>query len=149
MCPDSSSYRGSIISDDPNSFKYGELGNILRQWKVSSVVEVIYCSAAVDPENPSTVYINTFNSAAFRSDDRGDSWYRLEGYNFKWGHRPVPDPRHPGMLFLTTFGGSVFYGPAGGVPGAFEDIENLPSQRWQVHPVLELENSVTHFINAE
>jgi len=84
----------------------------------------------VDPENPSTVYINTFNSAAFRSDDRGENWYLLEGYNFKWGHRPVPDPHHPGMLFLTTFGGSVFYGPAGGVPEAFEDIENLPAQRW-------------------
>jgi hypothetical protein len=86
-------------------------------------------AAAVDPQNPSTVFINTFNSAAFRSDDRGKTWQRLEGYNFKWGHRPVPDPHHPGMLYLTTFGGSVFYGPARGVPGVLEDIENF-STAW-------------------
>jgi hypothetical protein len=86
-------------------------------------------AAAVDPQNSSTVFINTFNSAAFRSDDRGKTWQRLEGYNFKWGHRPVPDPHHPGMLYLTTFGGSVFYGPARGVPGVLEDIENF-STAW-------------------
>jgi photosystem II stability/assembly factor-like uncharacterized protein len=85
-------------------------------------------AAAVDPANPSTVVINTFDSAAFRTDDRGAHWYRLAGYSFKWGHRPVFDPLHPGMLYLTTFGGSVFYGPAGGVPGALEDIENLPGR---------------------
>ena len=87
-------------------------------------------AAAVDPFDPNTIYINTFNSAAFRSDDRGETWSRLGGYNFKWGHRPAPDPNNQGKLFLTTFGGSVFYGPAAGVPGAFEDIENLPAQRW-------------------
>jgi len=88
-------------------------------------------AAAVDPRNSSTIYISTFDSGAFRSDDRGETWYRLKGYNFKWGHRPVPDPHHPGMLYLTTFGGSVFYGPARGVPGAFEDIENFSDEwRW-------------------
>ena len=88
-------------------------------------------AAALDPANPSTVIINTFDSAAFRSDDRGDTWRRLKGYTFKWGHRPVFDPHHPGMIYLTTFGGSVFYGPANGVPGAFEGIENLSaSWRW-------------------
>jgi len=87
-------------------------------------------AAAVDPRQTDTVYINTFNSAAFRSPDRGETWHRLEGYNFKWGHRPVPDIHHEGLLYLTTFGGSVFHGPAGGVPGAFEDIENLPAQKW-------------------
>ena len=101
-----------------------------RTWKQVFDEQYHVYAAAVDPKNPSTVYINTFNSTAFRSDDRGENWYRLEGYNFKWGHRPVPDLNHPGMLFLTTFGGSVFYGPAQGVPGAVEDIENLPAQRW-------------------
>jgi photosystem II stability/assembly factor-like uncharacterized protein len=87
-------------------------------------------AAAVDPRKTDTVYINTFNSAAFRSPDRGETWHRLEGYNFKWGHRPIPDIHHEGLLYLTTFGGSVFHGPAEGVPGAFEDIENLPAQKW-------------------
>jgi hypothetical protein len=44
---------------------------------------------ALDPDNPSTVFINTFNGAAYRSDDRGTTWQRLGGYNFKWGHRLV------------------------------------------------------------
>ena len=77
---------------------------------------------AVDPDHTATLFINTFDSAAYRSDDGGRSWRRLEGYNFKWGHRPVLDPHHRGMLYLTTFGSSVWYGPTGGVPGAFEDI---------------------------
>ncbi len=90
----------------------------------------VYASA-VDPANPSVVVINTFDSAAFRSEDRGASWKRLGGYNFKWGQRPIFDPVNPGMLYLTTFGGSVYHGPSTGVPGAFEDIENLPdSLRW-------------------
>ncbi len=72
--------------------------------------------------------INTFDSAAFRSDDRGESWQRLKGYNFKWGHRPVVDPNRPGMLFLTTFGGSVFYGPAQGDPDHPEEAVSLREQ---------------------
>ena len=65
-----------------------------------------------------------------RSENAGESWERLEGYRFKWGQKAVPDVRHPGMLFLTTYGGSVFYGPAEGIPGAFEDIENMPEGWW-------------------
>ncbi|OGG03442.1 MAG: hypothetical protein A3F83_16095, partial [Candidatus Glassbacteria bacterium RIFCSPLOWO2_12_FULL_58_11] len=88
-------------------------------------------AAAVDPSRPASLVIDTFDSAAFRSDNYGEDWYRLEGYNFKWGHRPIFDPHHPGMLYLTSFGGSVFYGPAMGVPGAFEGLVNFPSSwRW-------------------
>jgi len=101
-----------------------------KSWKQVFEEQAHVYAAAVDPDNPSTVFINTFNSAAFRSDDRGESWKRLEGYNFKWGHRPVLDPHNPGMLYLTTFGGSVFYGPATGVPGAVEDIVNQGFSMW-------------------
>ena len=76
----------------------------------------------LDQQHPSTVFINTFDSAAYRSDDSGKSWRRLEGYNFKWGHRVILDPHHQGRLYLTTFGSSVWYGPTGGEPGAFEDV---------------------------
>ncbi|HUU29665.1 MAG TPA: hypothetical protein VM123_17825 [archaeon] len=88
-------------------------------------------AAAIDPDNPSKVYINTFDSAAFHSADSGETWSRIKGYNFKWGHRPVVDPHNPGMLYLTTFGGSVFHGPASGDPAAVEDILDFPdSWRW-------------------
>jgi photosystem II stability/assembly factor-like uncharacterized protein len=99
-------------------------------WKRVFQEDAHVYAAAVDPSNPSTVVFNTYDSAAFRSDDRGDSWRRLRGYNFKWGQRPVFDPNHPGMLFLTTFGGSVFYGPSAGDPDAVEDIEDGTYLRW-------------------
>lgn len=76
------------------------------------------------------VFINTFQNSAFRSDDRGETWKRLEGYRFKWGQRASINPREPGAIYLSTYGGSVFYGPAEGVPGVVEDIVNMPSAWW-------------------
>jgi photosystem II stability/assembly factor-like uncharacterized protein len=87
-------------------------------------------AADVDPANNNILYINTFQNAAYRSADFGETWKRIEGYRFKWGQRPAPDPHHPGMLFLTTYGGSVLYGPAEGIPGAFEGIVNMPEGWW-------------------
>jgi len=77
---------------------------------------------AIDSSRPGRLFINTFDSAAYRSDNGGQSWRRLEGYNFKWGHHVVLDPHNPEMLYLTTFGSSVWHGPVDGVPGAFEDV---------------------------
>jgi hypothetical protein len=87
-------------------------------------------SAGMNPLQPREIYINTFQNAAYRSEDRGVTWKRIEGYRFKWGQRAIPDINHPGMLFLTTYGGSVFYGPATGMKGAFEDIDNMPAGWW-------------------
>jgi photosystem II stability/assembly factor-like uncharacterized protein len=67
-------------------------------------------------------YACGFNSSAYRSEDRGRSWKRIRGYNFKWGKRVEPDPRDPGRIFIVTFGGGVWYGPALGDPSAAEDI---------------------------
>ena len=87
-------------------------------------------SAALEPENSDIVYINTFQNAAYRSEDAGKNWERIKGYRFKWGQRPVPDPNNPGMLFLTTYGGSVFYGPAKGVENEKRVIKNMPENWW-------------------
>ncbi|UCF36304.1 MAG: hypothetical protein JSU96_15985 [Acidobacteriota bacterium] len=97
-----------------------------QSWQQVFKEEKHVYAAAVDPNATDTIYIGTFNSAAYRSLDRGESWSRLGGFNFKWGHRPVPDIHRPGWLYLTSFGGSVFHGPAEGISVAFEDIENLP-----------------------
>ncbi|MBA7577477.1 hypothetical protein ES708_19330 [subsurface metagenome] len=99
-------------------------------WKQVFDERVRVNSAGMDPVRPETIFINTFQNAAYRSDDSGNTWNRLEGYRFKWGQKAIPDVNHPGMIFLTTYGGSVFYGPATGIPGAFEDIENLPEGWW-------------------
>lgn len=76
----------------------------------------------VDPRNPDTLYCSGFESSAWRSDDAGETWRRLGGFNFKWGHRVMPDPVFPDKIFVSTFGGSVWYGPADGDPEAPDDI---------------------------
>lgn len=67
-------------------------------------------------------YACGFNSSAYRSEDSGKSWQRIRGYNFKWGKRVEPDPRDAGKIFVITFGGGVWYGPARGDKDAVEDI---------------------------
>ncbi len=75
----------------------------------------------IDTRN-NTFYACGFNGSAYRSADRGVTWSRIRGYNFKWGKRVDPDPRDPGKIFIITFGGGVWYGPAGGDENAIEDI---------------------------
>jgi photosystem II stability/assembly factor-like uncharacterized protein len=65
----------------------------------------------VDARDPKTLYACGFESAAWRSDDRGLTWSRVPGYDFKWGHRVIPDPADRRMIYITTFGGSVWHGP--------------------------------------
>jgi len=69
-----------------------------------------------------TYYACGFNGSAYRSEDRGETWIRIKGYNFKWGIRVHPDPRDSEKIFISTFGGGVWYGPAKGDENAAEDI---------------------------
>ena len=79
-----------------------------------------------DPNQPSRVFLTNFEGSVFRSDDLGKHWNRLGGYNFKWAKQPILDPYNKNMLYITTFGSSVWYGPADGVEGVFKDISQLP-----------------------
>jgi photosystem II stability/assembly factor-like uncharacterized protein len=76
----------------------------------------------VDTRNASVLYACGFESSAWRSTDRGESWHRIRGYNFKWGHRVIPDPVNPDRIYVATYGGSIWQGPAAGDPNAREDI---------------------------
>jgi len=100
----------------------------------------------VDPANSRRIYLGlsplvSYIGSSGKKDDSnaamlvlstnyGESWKRIEGYRFKWGQRAIPDIHNSGMLYLTTYGGSIYYGPAAGVPNAFEDIENMPEGWW-------------------
>ena len=97
-----------------------------HEWRnVLSQDQHVYDITA-DPRDARILYACGFESSAWRSTDRGESWHRIPGYNFKWGHRVIPDPRDPGWIFITTFGGSVWHGPATGDPQAVEDIVSQP-----------------------
>jgi hypothetical protein len=54
--------------------------------------------------------------------DAGVNWSRIQGYNFKWGHRVIVDPNDTGKIYITTYGGSVWQGPAAGDTSSAEDI---------------------------
>ena len=68
----------------------------------------------IDPPNPNILYAAGFESSAWRSEDRGENWTRIPGFNFKWGHRVIPDPQDPKKVYITTFGGGVWYGSVDG-----------------------------------
>jgi len=68
----------------------------------------------VDPRNANILYAAGFESSAWRSSDRGGHWTRITGFNFKWGHRVMPDLEDPNMVYITTFGGGVWHGAASG-----------------------------------
>jgi photosystem II stability/assembly factor-like uncharacterized protein len=100
-----------------------------QSWKgVLSPYQHVY-DVTVDPRDPATLYACGFDQSAFRSTDRGETWTRIRGFNFKWGHRVIPDPSDPRRIYVTTFGGSVWHGPALGDPDAAEDV--VPSDRFR------------------
>jgi photosystem II stability/assembly factor-like uncharacterized protein len=78
----------------------------------------------VDFRNPQVIYACGFDAGVWRSADGGKTWERIRGYNFKWGHRVVIDPVNPAMIYVTTYGGSVWHGPAQPKPMVPEDIPN-------------------------
>ncbi len=93
-----------------------------RTWREVLTRDQHIYDVTIDPRDPNILYACGFQHNAWRSDDRGETWSRIKGYNFKWGHRVIPDPFDPDMIYVTTFGGSVWYGPAKGDPDAVEDI---------------------------
>ena len=54
------------------------------------------------------LYATGFEGNLWRSADRGLSWQRMPGYDFKWGHRVIATTT---KLYVTTFGGSVWVTP--------------------------------------
>lgn len=76
----------------------------------------------IDPHHPDTLYICGFDAAAYRSTDKGAHWTRIPGYNFKWGHRVIIDQADPSKIYINTYGGGVWHGPAAGDPTHPEDV---------------------------
>ncbi len=109
--------RGDYGADGPEGSMAEVAGGAWRSddggatWQSVFDPQAYVYGISLDSRIPGRVYLNTFQGAAYFSNDSGQSWNRLEGYNFGWGHRVIPDPEDPAMVYLTTFGGSVYHGP--------------------------------------
>jgi photosystem II stability/assembly factor-like uncharacterized protein len=85
-----------------------------KSWKQVLDKDRHIYDVTIDPQDPNVLYAAGFESSAWRSADRGLHWNRIPGFNFKWGHRVIPDPLHPDDVYITTFGGSVWHGAISG-----------------------------------
>lgn len=81
-----------------------------------------HIGAVTFDERNNRYYANGFEGSAYYSEDGANTWNRIKGYNFKWGQRVEPDPFNPDMIYIITFGGGVWHGPAKGDDTALEDI---------------------------
>jgi photosystem II stability/assembly factor-like uncharacterized protein len=100
-----------------------------KEWKaVLPAFQHVY-DVTIDPREPTVLYASGFDQSAFRSADRGMTWTRIRGFNFKWGQRVIPDPRDRSKIYVTTYGGGVWHGPAIGDPDALEDV--VPADRFR------------------
>lgn len=132
LCIDPQNPQRMYIACWPQSTTEGETGGGLyvtedgcRSWSLLYNAASHVYGVTVDPQKTSTIFIGTFEGSVLRSDDGGKNWARLGGYNFKWAKTPILDPYNKGMLYVTTFGSSVWYGPDTGIENAFEDIYPL------------------------
>ena len=79
-------------------------------------------SITIDKHNPQRMFAAGYESSIYRSLDAGKNWERIKGFNFTAAHRVFIDPKDPEMIYVTTFGGSVWHGPAAGSTQANPDI---------------------------
>jgi photosystem II stability/assembly factor-like uncharacterized protein len=85
-----------------------------KSWKnVLDRDQHIY-DVTIDPRNANVLYAAGFESSAWLSNDHGEHWTRIPGYNFKWGQRVMPDLEDPTMIYISTFGGGVWHGASSG-----------------------------------
>lgn len=91
-------------------------------WRPSFTASQHVYDLTIDPANPDHLYITGFDAAAFRSLDRGAHWERIPGFDFKWSHRIFFDPSDSSQIYIATYGGGVWHGPAAGTPRMQETI---------------------------
>lgn len=102
------------------SGEHGDGGGIFlsedggRSWKQVLDKDRHIYDVTIDPQDSNVLYAAGFESSAWRSSDRGLHWTRIPGFNFKYGHRVIPDPIHRDEIYITTFGGSVWHGAING-----------------------------------
>src|SRR5262249_21310082 len=81
-------------------------------WRNGLAADQHIYDVTISPADPRVLYASGFEGNIWRSGDRGATWNRVSGFDFKWAHRVIPDPRDALKILVTTFGGGVWSGPA-------------------------------------
>jgi photosystem II stability/assembly factor-like uncharacterized protein len=92
---------GVLVSDDK-----------AKTWKQIFNPDIHVYHLLVHPKKPGHLLITTNNGILFRTGDHGKSWRKVKGFYFRLIHRAFSDPHNPDMVYVTTFGGGLYYGPA-------------------------------------
>jgi photosystem II stability/assembly factor-like uncharacterized protein len=90
-------------------------------WKQTLKKDQYIFDLTFDPRNK-MYYACGFSFSAYRSENLGETWERIKGFNHKLGRRVDIDPLNQDMIYINTYGGGVWHGPAKGDPIAIEDI---------------------------
>ena len=105
----------------PAAESFSRLTRARRGGRSSSESQHIY-DVTIDPLQPGTSTLAVSPPPLTARSTPDGTWTRIRGYNFKWGHRVIPDANDRKSIYITTYGGSVWHGPAAGDPDAIEDI---------------------------
>lgn len=103
-----------------NKGEHGEGGGIYlsvnggETWKQVLERDRHIYDVTIDSRDSSLLYASGFESSAWKSSDHGENWTRISGFNFKWGHRVIPDAEDSKKIYITTFGGGVWHGSVDG-----------------------------------
>ena len=85
-------------------------------WKCVARKGRQHFGAYFHPKRPGWVYLTMCEGAPgpslWLSTDGGDSWKPFESFPFSNTQRVTVDPDDDDVIYVTTFGGSVFRGPA-------------------------------------
>lgn len=68
----------------------------------------------VNPKRPNVIYLSATTHGLFLSEDGGEHWREVHGIPFTAVQRVTFDPDDENTIWVTTFGGGVWKGPARG-----------------------------------
>ena len=73
----------------------------------------VHCKyPCIDPNDPNRVWLSTGTHGLMVTPDAGKTWRRVEGLPFRGASRVHVDPADAKTIWVTTFGGGVWRGPA-------------------------------------
>ncbi len=82
-----------------------------QQWRWVLQDDAFIYDVTCDSADPNRIFATGFSGLAWMSVDGGQSFVPIDGYDFAMGHRITVDPYQRENIYITTFGGGVWYGP--------------------------------------